>query len=82
MSTTSSSTKYTFYIQIQNASGLDIQTGMEIDAGLTDSAAFELRDAILGVAWTSGMTVNVQVTKQDFTGTSYTTNLTSPPSFT
>jgi hypothetical protein len=82
MSVSSSYTKYSFLITVTDGNKED-DTGIEFIAGMTDSVAFALRDAILGLDWPTGVSVNVLLTKQDIGGTGYTTDLTTtPPSFT
>lgn len=82
MSFSEAYSKYTFDLTVSNATAGD-EASLVVSHCMTDAVAFELRTAILGLSWPSGTTVDVQVTKQDFADTLYTTNLTTtPPSFT
>jgi hypothetical protein len=83
MSLGGTSVKYTFQITVTDGYKED-DNGLEFVAGnMTDSVAFALRDAIIGLDWPTGVSATVLITKREDTGTLYTTDLTTtPPSFT
>lgn len=87
MSTSSTSTQYSFNLSNQPASGsgtMNVINFVVVSTGeFTDADAFALCNAWKGLPWPSGQQVAATVTKVDSTSTSYTTDSTAtPPSFT
>jgi len=74
--------KYRFDINVSGG-GVGDETSLTIARVMDDTVAFALREALLALPWAAGTVVDVQVSKQDYSDTLYTTNLKSvPPSFT
>lgn len=84
MSTSDFSSRYDFSFEVNDTSGTTNFIAFEfLSRGvMDDTMAFALMDAVKGLAWPTGTTVDAAVSKQDVTAVSYATDLAStPPSF-
>ncbi|WP_034090442.1 hypothetical protein [Streptacidiphilus albus] len=84
MTTSDTFTTFDFSFNSQEPNGTMNTAGFQLvtRGSMTDAMAFALVDAFTGLGWPSGTTVSATVTKDTVTDVSFTTNLTTPPTFT
>ena len=84
MSSTYQQTAYSFQLQTSNANGYDlVDWNAYAQNGMTDEWANAIYQALKGITPPAGCQLQITVSKQDITDTSYTTSTaTNPITFT